>query len=70
MTAIGAGLYGLGIPKDSVLKYEMALKSCKFILLAHGTKEEVAHARSIIQMTRMHSIDTHATVDKEASPVA
>lgn len=61
MTAIGAGLFSIGIPKDSVLNYETSLKSNKFILLAHRTAEEVAHARSIIQTTRPHSIETHAT---------
>lgn len=70
MTAIGAGLYSLGIPKDSILKYETALKSSKFILLAHGTTEEVAQAQSILHTTETHSIDTHATVDGKASAVA
>jgi hypothetical protein len=42
----------------------------KFILAAHGTTEEVARARSILQTTRTCSIDTHVTVDKEASAVA
>ena len=32
LSAIGAGLYSIGIPKDSVLKYESALKADKFIL--------------------------------------
>src|ERR1035438_5148989 len=27
LTAIGAGLYGVGIPKDSILRYETALKT-------------------------------------------
>src|SRR5208282_5898912 len=37
LSAVGAGLYSIGIPKDSVLKYEMALKTDKFLLLVHGT---------------------------------
>src|SRR5664279_4669069 len=28
LSAIGAGLYSLGIPKDSILQYERALKTC------------------------------------------
>ncbi|MBI3357629.1 MAG: permease [Nitrospirae bacterium] len=70
MTAIGAGLYSLGIPKDSVLNYETALKSNKFILLAHGTAEEAVQARKIIQTTRPHSLDMHTTVAEEAGAVA
>ena len=69
MTAIGAALANLGISKDSVLNYETALKSSKFILLAHGTAEEVAHAQSIIQTKRARSIGTHAIVDGEARAV-
>ncbi len=30
LSAIGAGLYGMGIPKDSVVQYEVALKTDKF----------------------------------------
>ena len=30
--AIGAGLYSIGIPKDSVVKYETAIKSDKFLV--------------------------------------
>ena len=34
LSAIGAGLYSLGIPKDSILQYETALKSGKFVVIA------------------------------------
>src|SRR6204780_199562 len=36
LSAVGAGLYSIGIPKDSVLRYETALKTDKFLLVAHG----------------------------------
>ena len=45
LSAIGAGLYSIGIPRDSIVQYEQALKSDKFLLLAHGTAEEVEKAR-------------------------
>jgi hypothetical protein len=48
---IGAGLYGLGIPKDSVIKYETALKANKFVVVAHGTPEEVSRAKQIMLST-------------------
>src|SRR6202162_5310191 len=51
LSALGAGLYSIGIPKDSVVKYESALKSDKFLLLAHGTTDEVARAKNIMQTT-------------------
>ena len=51
LTALGAGLYSLGIPKDSVLEYETAVKSGNYVLVAHGTPEEVAKAKSIVEET-------------------
>lgn len=60
VSAVGAGLYSFGIPKDSVLKYDTALKANKFLLLAHGTAEEVAKARDIIQRTQPADIDLHS----------
>jgi uncharacterized membrane protein len=48
VSAIGAGLYSIGIPKDSVLEYETALKANKFVVVAHGTPEEISRAKQIM----------------------
>ena len=50
-SAIGAGLVSIGIPKDSVLKYDVALKTDKYVLVVHGTPEEVEKATDIIAGT-------------------
>ena len=68
--AIGAALFSVGIPKDSVLNYEPALKANKFLLVAHGTADEAGHARRILQTTRPHSIETHTPAAEEAGAVA
>ena len=60
LSALGAGLYSIGIPKDSVLQYEEALKSDKFLLLAHGTAEEAVKARDILQTTNPVGVAVHA----------
>ena len=60
LSALGAGLYSIGIPKDSVVEYESALKSDKFLLLAHGTASEVASARDILQATHPVQVTVHA----------
>jgi hypothetical protein len=57
LSAIGAALYSIGIPKDSVLKYEKSLKSNKFLVVAHGTIDEVERAREILSST--HSTETN-----------
>jgi uncharacterized membrane protein len=59
LSAIGAGLYSLGIPKDSILRYETALKTGKFVVIAHGTAEEVARAREIINRTNPEVLEEH-----------
>ena len=62
LSALGAGLYSIGIPKDSVVKYEAALKSDKFLVLAHGTSAEVAKVKDILQTTRPVEVALHAAV--------
>src|SRR5580693_5564470 len=46
LSAIGAGLFSMGIPKDSVVQYELALKTDKFLLMVHGTASDVQRARN------------------------
>src|SRR5271169_2273389 len=41
LSALGAGLYSIGVPKDHALKYESTVKAGKFLLVAHGTPIEV-----------------------------
>jgi len=59
VSALGAGLIGIGIPKDSVLKYEVALKTDKFLLIVHGTPEDVERAKGIIAGTTHGSYSIH-----------
>jgi hypothetical protein len=46
--ALAAALAGLGVPKDSVIRYEADLKANKFLLVATGSPAEVARARGIL----------------------
>jgi hypothetical protein len=61
LSALGAGLYSIGIPKDSVMQYETALKSDQFLLVAHGTAEEVAQARDILHTTQPTAVRLHSS---------
>ena len=58
--ALGAGLYSIGIPKDSIVKYETALKTDQFLLIVHGTAAEVAQARDIIKTTNPVQFSLHS----------
>lgn len=59
LSALGAGLYSAGIPKDSVLDYETAIKTDKFVVVAHGTIDEVARAKSILEKTGAVRLTAH-----------
>jgi hypothetical protein len=45
---LGAGLVGIGVPKDSVIQYESAVKAGKFLVIAHGTRGEADRAKDIL----------------------
>jgi hypothetical protein len=59
MSALGAGLYSIGIPKDSILEYETALRTDKFLLLASGTMADAEKARDVIGNTDCESVHLH-----------
>ena len=59
LTALGAGLYSIGIPRDSIVKYETALKSDKFLVIAHGSTGDVARAKSILESTSREDLVVH-----------
>jgi len=59
LSALGAGLYSIGIPKDSALKYESSIKAGKFILIAHGTPAEADLARKILASTAAEEMNVH-----------
>lgn len=44
-------LSGIGIPKDSIVRYEHEVNSGHFLVLARGTADLVEHARSILRNT-------------------
>jgi hypothetical protein len=62
LSALGAGLYSIGIPKDSIMQYETALKSDKFLVIAHGTADEVARAKGILETTGAAQVSAHSGV--------
>jgi hypothetical protein len=65
LSALGAALYSIDIPHDSIIKYETAIKSGKFVLIFHGTTEEVEKARQVLNRTQAAETVVHA-----ANPVA
>lgn len=56
LNAIGTALFGIGIPKDSIFLYETALKANKFLLIDHGSFEEVEQIRKILATSMVETI--------------
>ena len=66
LSAISAALVSAGIPKDSVLKYETALKADKFVVIAHGTRAEVERAKAILKTNQAETTDFHGALVEAA----
>jgi hypothetical protein len=71
--AVGAALYSIGLPKDSVIQYDADVKADKFLVVAHGAAEETARAKAILDAVKPLRLDLHAgleTPDSADRPAA
>src|SRR5277367_6645822 len=59
VSVLGAGLVSVGIPRDSVLRYESSVKAGKFLLILHGTAAEAERVRSILDASEAEVVDVH-----------
>ena len=57
LSALGAALYSIGIPKDSVIQYESDMKADRFLVMAHGSDAEVARAKKILGAANPSRLD-------------
>jgi hypothetical protein len=62
LSALGAALYGIGVPKDSVIQYEAALKAEGFMVVAHGTAQEMERAKTILGTNNPSILEVHTAV--------
>ena len=68
LSALAGALMSIGIPKDSVLRYETALKANKFMLMVHGDNQEISRAQEVLKSSGMSSFDHHPA--QSEAPVA
>jgi len=59
LSALGAGLYGMGIPKDSVIKYETQLKAGKYLVICHDEPHRINKVEGTLSNTMHHGIEGH-----------
>ena len=48
LSAIGSALFSIGIPKDSILKYETHIKAGDYLLVAHGMSDSISAAEATL----------------------
>jgi len=47
--AVGGALSSVGVPKDSIIAFESAIKAGKFLVIVRGTPTEVTQAQAILK---------------------
>jgi hypothetical protein len=62
LSALGAALFSIGIPKDSVIQYEQAVKTDGYLVVAHGSADEMAKSKAILESSNPTRIDLHENV--------
>ncbi|MFH1340640.1 MAG: DUF1269 domain-containing protein [Pseudomonadota bacterium] len=62
LSAIGAALVSIGIPKNSVVEYEKAVKADSFLVMVNGSSEAVARAKTILAVASPSRLDVHEGV--------
>ena len=68
MGALGAAIFSIGIPENSVIEYEAALKTDAFLIVAHGAVDEMARAKTILEAMEPTRLDLHQDVKDMAKP--
>lgn len=73
--AFGAGgggllgaLTGWGVSKQHIIKYEDSLKGGKYLVVAHGTADEVTRAQEILQGSMATELTRHAEGSLAVTP--
>ncbi|MGO9786607.1 MAG: general stress protein [Stellaceae bacterium] len=59
LTALGAALYSAGIPRNSVIQYEQAVKADGFLVIVHGAVAELTRAKAILAQGNPSRLDLH-----------
>lgn len=52
VSALGAALSTIGVPKDQVIRYETAIKADKFVLMVHGNADDFATVAKVLAISK------------------
>jgi len=59
VSALFGALMALGLPKDSVLRYETAVKADKFLVIVHGDANDIFHAHGMLASAGSNDVQAH-----------
>ena len=59
LSALAGALVSIGIPKDTVLRYEEAIKADRFLVMAHGAPAEIKRAQTLLQAAGPAELHVH-----------
>ncbi|HFD81246.1 MAG TPA: hypothetical protein ENK05_12765 [Gammaproteobacteria bacterium] len=57
--ALGSALYRIGIPRDSVLRYQAELEAERFLLIVHGNQDMVHAAADVLHALEGSDVTVH-----------
>ena len=58
-TGVLGWLFSLGIGKEHILKYEESVKAGKYLVIAHGSADDVTKAKQILAGTNPAELNVH-----------
>ena len=58
-SALVGALSTLGVPKDSVLRYETAIKADKFLVIVHGGSDDIRRAHGVLVAAGSDDVQAH-----------
>ena len=59
LSALGGAISSIGVPEDSVVRYETDVKADSFLVMAHGTAEEIEKARGVLNQSDPSRLDVY-----------
>lgn len=60
LSALGAALFSIGIPNNSVVQYQTEVKKGKLLLIAHGAPDDVERAKNLLRQSPAPKTTVHA----------
>lgn len=62
--ALGGALTGLGVPRESAIRYETAVAADKFLVTVRGSREDVELAENVLGAEAPSALETHGLTEE------